>query len=161
MSKKVKNVQELIGLAKQDIINTMDSVGYHLFNHTESFIYNAYRKECPVFWPMYDADGEPIKNPKTGAEFAEDERPDKLAHLLRSNIRREVGGDPHARSVKVWVDTEGLPNAENMEIVGRLMEAYGCRPWGRLKSHMDSGAGIKAVSDKAKRSERKMIFGKI
>jgi hypothetical protein len=159
MPKKVKDIFELIEDAKQDVLDVMDSVAYQLFEYTDSFIYNAYRKECPTFWPMYDEQGEEIKNPKTGEPFTEDERPERLAYLLRSQIRRGVGDDPDSRSIKVWVDVEGLPNEENLETVGRLLETFGCRPWTRLKADLDSDAGVKKVSDKARISKRKMVSG--
>jgi len=155
----VKDAKDLIKKARADVVRTMDSLAYHLYNYVDRFVYEAYRKECTQFWPIIDPETkEPLKNPDTGEAFLDDENPTRLAYLLRGS---HLKTDEYSRAIKVWVDTVGLDDADALIKIGRLMEVYGCRPWSRLKSELSSADQIKKAAELSKSQEHKMIFGKL
>jgi hypothetical protein len=154
---KVKDTTELFDKMRADVVRAMDSLGYHLFNYVDSFVYNAYRKECPPYWPIINKETEePIKNPDTGQEYTEEENPAALAHMLRSSNHRT---GEYGRIIKVWVDTYGHENSEALLKVGKLMEVHGCRPWSRLKLELTSPQRIKDAAERSRQQDREMVFG--
>ena len=153
MAIKVNDWGDLFARAEKDIVETMDSLGFHLYEYVDHTAYEAYRKECNAFWPVLDETGQPVKDTATGQEYEED--PTQLAYLLKSKIVK----DGFKRNIKVWVDTAGLKNAEALARVGKLMEVYGCRPWSRLKSELSSAAKIKQAALKSSLRMRHLTFG--
>lgn len=150
---KVKDLDDLFTRAEKDVVEVMDSLGFHLYNYVDLTVYQSYRKECNAFWPILDEKGEPIKNTDTGEEYTE--HPRDLAHLLRGKVVR----DGYKRDIKIWVDTQGLNNADALIRVGKLMEVHGPRPWSRLKAELSSPAKVKEAARKSVAQIRELVFG--
>jgi hypothetical protein len=154
MTIKLKDAKDLIKSVETDIVRVMDSVGYHLFNYSLSYIHNAYVGECSALWPMV-INGEEAKDPVTNENFTDKENPAVIAQLVRSSIRR----NDNDRKIKVWVDTEGQPNDEKLQRAGRMMEVFGCKPWSKLKSELDSVQGILKIANRARKENRYLSTG--
>lgn len=134
---KVNNFKDLFNKLDGDIIYALDNSAKKLINYSEDEISAAYRDRCT--WPLKDSDGNVIPNPTTGEPFMPKYNPGQLIERLKSSIVK----DKFIRIAKIWVDLEGHKNAEIYETMGRLLEVYGCRPWGKLKSKFRATNGIK------------------
>jgi len=138
---KPKDMRDLFGKMEADIVSALDDAALKLQGYTEDSVSHGYRKECETFWPLRMPDGEEIPNPHTGEPFGEEYKPELLAYKLKSRITK----DELRRIVRVWVDLEGHKNADSLEAMGRLLELYGCHPWGKIKNKFMSAAGIADV----------------
>jgi hypothetical protein len=111
-------------------MNVVDSAASNLSKNCLNYINNIYANESASYWPLNDGGGKPILDPDTGKPYEDKFNPKNLAHQLKSSITK----NEFSRIVKIWVDTEGIADGEKFIRIGRMMEVYGCRPWGRLKS---------------------------
>ena len=135
---KIKSFEELFDKIETDLIATLDGAAFKLAGYSNKFIDEKYRGECATFWPLRDSTKQLIPNPKTGEPFSKEFGPIELAQKLKTRITK----GELKRIITVCVDLDGVRNADSHETAGRLMETFGCRPWGKLKSQLSSTTGI-------------------
>lgn len=129
----------------KELEENINKMMYNFISFSTDFVKRKYIEKCPRYWPLKDADGEEILDPETGTRFGEDESPEKFAELIASDIeKKSEGGITYINKAVVWVNANGLPNEDKLLRAGRMLELYGCKPWGELKQLLRSNEGSKA-----------------
>ena len=141
----MNDIKDFVTGASKDIAEMMNRFAMKMMDYCENQIYTAYTTECKNMWPIKSLNGEEIKDPVSGEPFSSKD-PETLANQLRRSVGRPIDSeDPNtwSRTMRLWVDIKGLPNGDKIERAGRMLEVYGCRPWGKLKSDLGTPTGLK------------------